>query len=202
MTNDYADLLKQMEAELEPAELDDVKACLSGEKPARLGELLDQEPVKVEKQTETVQVEEVESGDVESVSGDIRTHLGKLKMAERLKAAMFGNSIVRRLLIVNPSRMVQDAVLSNPRLTVPEIEDFAKNSNMDSQVLRAIAQNSSWTRTYKVKLNLVTNPKTPQDISLKWLKFLNKQDIKNIGRSKNVPQVLQVAAKKLSELGE
>ena len=130
---------------------------------------------------------------------DIRRLVSEMSMAQKIKTALLGNATCRRLLIFDPNRLIQDCVLNNPRIALHEIEDFSKNTTVDAQVLRSIANNSNWMKSYKVKLSLVTNAKCPLDLSLKWLKFLQGRDIKNIAKSKNVPQVLQNAAKKLAE---
>jgi len=59
-----------------------------------------------------------------------------------------------------------------------------------------------WMRYYSVKYNLVCNPKTPPDIALKWLRHLNDGDIKKIGRSKNIPQLIATSAQKIAALHE
>ena len=135
----------------------------------------------------------------EAKTTDMRAMIAKMSMAEKIKTAMFGNATCRKLLILDPARMIQECVLNNPKMMPPEIEDIARNTNVDAQVLRSIAQRQSWMKTYRVKANLVLNPKCPPDLSLKWLRFLNLSDVKNIARSKNVPQVLQLSAKKRLE---
>lgn len=140
--------------------------------------------------------ETAKADETEEKQLDIRTQLSRMRVPQKMKAAMFGNAIVRRILITDPNRLIQECVLSNPQLRVPELEEWARNPNLDAQVLRSMTSRSSWMRSYRLKVNLVTNPKCPPDLSLKWLKFLNDTDVKQIAKSKNVPQVLQVAAKK------
>jgi len=139
---------------------------------------------------------EIEAAQSEEKQLDMRTQLGKMSMAQRLKAAMFGNAIVRKILILDPSRIIQECVLSNPKLGANELEDFVRNPNMNGQLLRSISSKSTWMRSYKIKANLVGNPKCPPDLSLKWLRFLHDNEVKVLARSKNIPQVVQAAAKK------
>lgn len=127
---------------------------------------------------------------------DIRTILSKARLPEKIKYAMFGNAVCRALLVFDPNRMIQQFVLRNPKLTQKEVEEFARNPNCPEGVLRAIADKKEWMKWYPLKLTLVSNPKTPQDVSLKWLKFLNPGDLKTISRSKNLPQTVMVMAKK------
>ncbi len=191
MTDEKNLLLELAAQEVAPHELELVK------------ELLTLPPSEIPGELPTECVEEVpmvEPSVLEVKQTDVRGQLAAMSMAQKLKAAMTGNSIVRRLLVLDASRLIQECVLNNPKLGMNEIEDFARNPNMNAQALRGISSRSTWMRTYKVKLNLVLNPKCPADLSLRWLRFLHDADVKIIARSKNIPQVLQVAAKKkLSE---
>lgn len=134
--------------------------------------------------------------DEESVV-DLRAKIADMRIPEKIKLAMFGNSTCRFLLIFDSSRTVQDAVIKNPRLTPGEIETFSKNSNISDHVLRQISNERSWVKDYMVKRNLVTNPKTPSDIALKWLRYLRKSDLRIIAKSKNLPNLISVTARKL-----
>ena len=68
--------------------------------------------------------------------------------------------------------------------------------SVSEHILRSISNNKTSTKEYAVKRNLVTNPKTPPDVSMKWLKFLMKADLRKISKSKNLPQVIATTAKK------
>lgn len=130
-------------------------------------------------------------------STDMRLKLSNMSMPEKMKAAMFGNSIVRNILIYDPNKLIQDMVLRNPRLLLPEVEGFTKNSNISEHVLRMISGAKEWMRYYPIKLNITCNPKTPNDISLKWLRYLTGADLKKLSRSKNIPQLIATTAQKL-----
>jgi len=208
MTNDLSDLLALLSRELPASDFEEVSQWLHstaqtslvmGEpKAGHIDGVSNSEILLVEDGEGASNRNEIktEASEVEKRATDIRGLIASMTMAQKLKTAMGGNAIVRRLLIQDPSRLVQECVLSNPKLGVNEVEEFAKNTNVDAQVLRSISENNTWMRTYRVKFNLVCNPKCPPDLSLRWLKFLNASDMKNLARSKNVPQVLQVAAKK------
>lgn len=133
----------------------------------------------------------------EKETTDIRTLIADMNIAQRLKAAMFGDATVRGLLISDSNRMVQEAVLNNPQLREAEIEEFAKNKNMPQFVLRSISMNRAYMKNYTLKSNLVFNPKTPQDVSMKLIRHLNKNDLRRLAKSKGVPQVLTNIARKM-----
>ena len=137
----------------------------------------------------------------EEGGSDVRFLISKMTLPQRVKSALFGNAVVRGLLVRDPNKLIQLAVLRNPKLTSKEVGDWARNPNLSEHIIRAIANSMMWTKDYSVKLSLTTNPKTPGDLALKWIRFLNSGDLKRIGRSKNIPQVIAIAAKKrLSDL--
>ena len=127
----------------------------------------------------------------------LRFRLADMTIPQKIKLALFGDATCRALLISDPNKVISLAVLRNSKINPGEAEDFAKNANLSDQVLRDIAANSTWTRSYKLKLNLVMNPKTPQDVSLRWLKHLNAFDLKRVSKSRNIPQLITSTARKI-----
>lgn len=132
----------------------------------------------------------------EETARDIRALISEMKLPEKIKIAMFGNGTCRSLLIVDNNRLVQIAVLNNPKLQEGEVEVYAANTNVSDYVLRVISERRRWVKSYGVKLHLTSNPKTPGDIALKWLRYLNKADVRKLARSKNIPQLVSVNARK------
>ena len=118
-------------------------------------------------------------------------------IAERVNLARSGNKELRRILIRDPSRAVQVAVLGNPRITEGEIEQIASSKRVDDEVIRIIINNREWVRSYGVKAALVKNPRTPLRASLGFLPHMRDKELNHLANSKNVPNVIAVAAKKL-----
>jgi hypothetical protein len=139
----------------------------------------------------------VPSGESDTV--DLRKKVAEASFGEKVKFALLGNATCRGLLIRDTNKLIQLMVLKNPRMSPGEVEEFSKNSNLSDKVLRAIADNKSWTRSYKVKVNLVSNPKTPGDVALKWLKHLQPNEIRSLSRSKNISQIVATAARKMAQ---
>ncbi len=129
-------------------------------------------------------------------SVDIRKLIDGMTLPQKMKLALFGSKQVRGLLIFDTNRLIQECVLKNPRMQVIEIEEFVRNTSLPDNVFRGIARNRDWMKSYAVKKGLVCNPKTPLDLSMRWLGFLNARDLKEISRSKNCPQVLANEARK------
>lgn len=154
---------------------------------------------KVDEIAEKVKPDEEEEKKPEMGENDVRTQLSKMTIAGKVKAAMFGDMLVRSILIQDSNKMIQQFVLKNPQLSIDEIEDFARNPQTPKGVLRAISTTDTWTKNYAVKQALVFNPKSPLEISMKWVRFMGKADLKKLSRSKNVPQTLATIVKKKME---
>lgn len=137
-----------------------------------------------------------ETSDSKSASELIRG----LSVAQRIKLALLGNSLARMVLIRDSNRQVALFVMDNPRLTENEVVEFARNQNLDELILREIARSPQWTKSYAVKVSLVSNPKTPVDVALSWLKHLRERDLRNISRSKNVSSAVAQQSRKLLDL--
>lgn len=119
-----------------------------------------------------------------------------LSVMERMKLAMRGTREQRSVLVRDPNRLVASAVLSSPKLTESEVEQFARMANVAEDVLRVIATNRAWTKNYGVVAGLVKNPKTPLAISMNLLQRVNDRDVKMLAIDRNIPEPLRIAARK------
>jgi hypothetical protein len=122
--------------------------------------------------------------------------LGAMNVAERMKAAMKGTKEERSILIRDPNKLVSVSVLSSPKLTESEVENFAKMANVSEEILRIIGQNRAWTKNYGVISGLAKNPKTPLGVSMNIVQRLNEKDLKLIAMDRNLQQPLKLAVRK------
>jgi hypothetical protein len=120
----------------------------------------------------------------------------KMSVFQKIKLARLGNKEARGLLVRDRNKIVAVAAITSPKVTENEVASIASSRNISDEVLRMVAMNRLWTRSYKVKLNLVTNPKCPQAMSLKFLNFLQDKDLKSIMRSKDVNAVVSTQARR------
>jgi len=88
-------------------------------------------------------------------------------------------------------------VLANPRITLGEIEFFAKSANLSEDVIRKIGTNSDWSKKYAVASALVSNPKTPISISLGFIPRMPERDLAILEKSRNIPGPVRTAARNL-----
>lgn len=133
---------------------------------------------------------------------DLRSRLMSMGLPEKIKLAMLGNSVARGLLIFDANKMIQEFVLKNPRLTQPEVEMFLKSTTISDNVLRLISNSKEWMKPYSHKMYLVSNPKTPGDIAIRWVRHLNMTDLKRLAKSKNVPHLVTTAAQRIVNAAE
>ncbi len=151
--------------------------------------------------TEVMRAQDERSGVGDDEEGSTETllkTLQKMKMIEKMRLATTGDREVRNYLIRDPSRLIQLAVISNPRISDTEVSAIANSKSVDEEVLRRIANNREWIRIYQVRSALAKNPKTPLPIALKMVQTLMAQDLKLIGRSKTVPIGIAQAAQRLA----
>ena len=85
----------------------------------------------------------------------------RLNVKDRIKLAMKGDREARNILMRDPNRLVSQAVVTNPKITEQEIETISAMRSVPEDVLRQIAINRQWARSYKISLNLARNPRTP-----------------------------------------
>jgi hypothetical protein len=126
----------------------------------------------------------------------IMQRLGRMRASERIKTAFIGGKEERSILIRDRARIVQNAVLSSPKMTDSEVEVFAAAKNLDENVLREIARSRRFMKNYPVVRNLATNPKTPLDVAMPLVKMLMVFDLKSLQKSKSVSEIIRKMAQK------
>ena len=141
--------------------------------------------------------EKTDEKQAESRAESLLQKVQKKNISEKIRLAMIADKETRTILIRDSNRMIQIAVISNPRITDSEVAAIAYSRQVDEEVLRRIASEREWIKNYTIRLALVTNPKTSVAISRRLVPTLNRQDLRNISRSKSVPNMVAVEAKRL-----
>ena len=93
--------------------------------------------------------------------------------------------------------MICASVLSSPKVSVPEVESFARMQNVSEDVLRIIGTNRSWLKNYSIVHAVTRNPKTPPAISMQLMHRLSDKDIKMLSTDRNVPEALRLSARRV-----
>lgn len=124
--------------------------------------------------------------------------ISRMTPPEKMIEALTGDRESRMLLVRERNRAVYAAVLSSPKLTPVEVEAFASMRNVSPEVLRAIGGHREWTRQYVVAHELVRNPKTPIEISMRLISRLAARDLKRLTRDRNVAEPIRRQATKMT----
>jgi hypothetical protein len=88
-------------------------------------------------------------------------------------------------------------VVKSGRMTDNEAFSAAGNRNLGMDVLREIAANREFMRKYPIKVALVNNPRTPPSVAVPIVSQLQKRDLEQLSRNRNVSSVLFTMALKL-----
>jgi len=142
----------------------------------------------------------VQERDAEVAEGDrtnIHALIQQMSVFQKVKLARLGNKEARGLLIRNNNKVVSLAAITSPKISDNEVVSYAQSRNVSDEVLRFIANNRQWTRHYPVKLALATNPKTPQATAMKFVNFLQDNDVRSLVRSKDVPTAVSAHARRI-----
>lgn len=134
--------------------------------------------------------------------GTALQRLQKMNVPQKVQRATKGSREERSILIRDPNKMISLAVLSSPKLTITEVEAFARAGNVAEECLRTIAFCRAWMKNYNVVAALARNPKTPVAISMNLLSRLTEKDLRTLSTDRNVPDVLRVTARKKLVLGK
>jgi hypothetical protein len=134
---------------------------------------------------------------VEQKKLTVLQRVSKLNVGQRIKLGFVGGKEERALLIRDTARLVQNAVLTSPKLSDAEAESFAASKNLQENVFREIGRQRRFLKLYPVVRNLVNNPRCPLDISLTLVKTLLVYDLKSLRHNKNVPDTIRKVAAKL-----
>ncbi len=168
-------------------------SVVTAEQRNQLLELQREKPEGIEAFVEAAEAAEPDAAKRETLLQKI----SHLRVVERVQLAMKGNREARILLIRDPCRVVQRAVLQSAQLTDREVESFAAMPSLGDEALRLIAANRRFRKNYSVTRALINNPKAPLEITLHLLPTVTPQDLKLLTGNKNVADTLRTAATRL-----
>ena len=120
--------------------------------------------------------------------------INRMTVVEKIKAALTGNMETRSLLIRDSNKIISRAVLQSPKISDTEAESYAAAKNVSEEVLRLIAANRKFMKTYVVMRALVNNPRAPIDVTMPLIARMNDRDLKGLSLNRNVPEVIRSMA--------
>lgn len=140
-----------------------------------------------------------EEGGATSERVSMLNRIMKMGVKDRVKLAAKGDREARNILIRDPNRLVSQAVANNPRITEQEVESIATMRSVPEDVLRSIASNRQWTRSYTISHNLVKNPRTPLGNAMTIMNRMQLRDLNALSKNKNVSDAVRKHAQRLTQ---
>ena len=129
--------------------------------------------------------------------GAIYKRISMMTVKEKVELAQKGNKEERRILIGDANKIVSMAVLNCESLSQAEVESFCSMRHLATEIFHEVATTREWIKKPRIQLALVTNPAVPLSITLPLVKFLGMRDLRNIGRDRNLPEGIRLAARKI-----
>ena len=150
-------------------------------------------------ENETHEVDEEGEENLKPQFRSLSYQLLQMSVSEKIRRAMLGSSAERALLVRDSNRLVAVAAAKSPLMREPDAALIAGSKQVSQDVLREIARNPSFTRSYRIKTALVTNPRTPFTFASRLVPHLRDSDIRVIAKSKHVASNIQRAARQQLE---
>jgi regulator of extracellular matrix RemA (YlzA/DUF370 family) len=145
-----------------------------------------------------IEYERIEMGEIPAERVSLIKRIMFMNARDRVKLAMKGDREARSILIRDSNRLVATAVIKNPRVTDQEVENIAAMRTVADEVLRLIALNRAWARSYAIIHNLVRNPRTPLPTVFSTLPRIRTKDLKHLSQNRNVSESARRQALRLS----
>jgi hypothetical protein len=129
----------------------------------------------------------------------LHAQIAACSVSEKIRRATLGTGAERLLLVRDNNRLVSAAAAKSPGLKESEAVQISASRSVSDEVLRIIAMNRDLVRSYQVKINLVTNPRTPFTFASRLVPHLRDSDLRSLSKSKNVSAaVSQIVLQQIS----
>ena len=146
-----------------------------------------------------IESERLEKGEVSAERVSLIRRIMFMNTKDRMKLAMKGDREARGILVRDSNKVVCSAVVKNPRITEQEVENIASMRTVADEVLRIIALNRSWARSYPIIHNLARNPRTPIPTAMNILPRIRTKDLQSLSQNKNVSEAVRRQAYRLQQ---
>ncbi len=119
-----------------------------------------------------------------------------LTVSEKIKMGLTGDKEWRSIMMKQSNKLIQGAVMKNPRISDGEVLMVAKAKTSSDDLIRIILLNKDWLKNYEIKKALLAHPKTPPPKALRFVSFLTMKDIKELAKSKQLSNIISNAIRK------
>ena len=120
-----------------------------------------------------------------------------MNATEQLKVARRGELQDRVVIERLYGKQVWEALLSNPRITLPEVARIARKGTVPRPLIESIVENNGWIRANNVRRALLSNPKLTSEGIQKLLRITPRHELKVIEKGTAYPMAVRDGARKL-----
>jgi len=120
-----------------------------------------------------------------------------ITLGEKLSLARRASHFVLHALRTESEPRIIEALLENPRLTEGILLPLVGRESTPPEVLRVIAKNRRWGRSYGIRSHLCRNPRTPGVVVIGLLAGLKRSDLRLIVGDSRLPRRTRERARKI-----
>ena len=146
-----------------------------------------------------IESERLEGNEVSAERVSLIRKVMFMNVKDRMKLAMKGDREARGILIRDSNKIVCSAVIKNPRVTDQEVENISAMRTVAAEVLRLIAMNRTWARSYTIIHNLARNPRTPIPTAMTVLMRIRTKDLHQLSQNRNISETVRRQAYRLAQ---
>ncbi|MBK7535854.1 MAG: hypothetical protein IPI49_10905 [Myxococcales bacterium] len=136
----------------------------------------------------------------EGLPAPVHVRLRNLSVAEQLKIAHRGEHRERVVLERMYGKLVWDALLRNPRITVPEVARIARMGTLPKPLAELIASNAAWLQVPEIRRALLGNPRLPAELIPRLLRILPRHELRLLPTQTAYPAAVRDWARRLLRL--
>ncbi len=126
--------------------------------------------------------------------------LRHLSTTDQLKVARGADASERIMVERLYGKGVWPALISNPRLTVPEVARLARKANMPRPQVEQIVANGAWLQSPQVRRALLGNPRLNTELIVKVLRLMPKHELKLVPTQTTYPTAVRHTARRLFKI--
>jgi hypothetical protein len=123
----------------------------------------------------------------------------ELSVGERRSLARSPNRRVLERLLRDPHPLVLRQLLINPRLTEDDVVRLAARRPLHQAIIETLAESPRWLRRQRVRLALLLNPGTPEQVSMPLLAVCTRCELLEVVHGVDAPLALRGSAQELLE---
>jgi len=138
-----------------------------------------------------------EASEAEGGAASLQDRIRALSHTEQQRVAANGSMQERIVLERTFGANVWESLLTNPRLTIPEVAKIARKGTLPRPLVENIAGHSAWLAAPEVQRALLGNPRSTAAIVSKVLGVMSRADLVLVPQQTAYPQGVRMQAKKM-----